>query len=232
MSGYPTRVDLSAARLVATGKKRSVYEHDDFPGMLIKVVRPDVVDKPDKYRGWKRWKRLPNRLGAFSPLLRELKEFLVLSLHRENQDKPWPIQRFWGFVRTDMGMGLVVERLSAPDGALAPTLHAILEAGQLRPEHRLALERLVAELERCNICIGNFHLRNMVFVGELGKGGRFISVDALGEGTFIPLVDWFPALNRAKLKKRSAPLFALIDKTLAARPQDGAPDGSGRARFA
>ncbi len=38
-------LDLSQARLVAQGAYRLVYEHDDFPGLLVKVLRPELIDE-------------------------------------------------------------------------------------------------------------------------------------------------------------------------------------------
>lgn len=220
MDSIPTYVDLSRARLVAEGHKRSVYEDDAFPGMLIKVVRPNLVTAEgqlqlfDRKQPWRPF-RLARRLGAFMPTNRELKEFLIFAVRPGYQDAVWPIQRFWGFVDTNLGLGLVVEKLTAPSGELAPTAERLVEEGRFEPGHREAIQALFRELTRHNLCVGSMHERNLVFVGELGKGGRFVGVDGLGDKAFIPLSDFSPAFNRHLLRKREKKLLMRIDKKLA-----------------
>jgi hypothetical protein len=216
---FPTYVDLSTARLVGKGNKRSVFEHPDFPDMLIKVVRPELMDEAGNLFRLPTQKRVylkvKHRLGALLPLKRELAEFLVLAGRRSNQGIDWPIQRVWGFVNTSLGFGVVVEKLTAPTGELAPTLVRLLQEKRFLPGHRKALQHMVDELARLHISVGHLHMKNIVFVGDLGNGGRFVGVDGLGEKNLIPLADWSFRFNRHQIRRRSRTLFAHLDEILA-----------------
>lgn len=230
MAGFPTYVDLSTARLVAEGHKRSVYEVDAFPGMLVKVVRGEHVTpegqltlpRPKVFRPF----RVARRLGALMPTIRELREFLAFAAKPANRDQPWPIQRFWGFVDTDMGLGLIVEKLTAPDGSLAPTVERLIDERRFTPAHRAALAHLFEELARLHLCISSMHERNIVLVGEIGKGGRFIGVDGLGDKALIPLADLSKRFNAYEVRRRARKLLARVDRRLAT----GAPATENRKR--
>lgn len=230
MSAFPTYVDLSKAMPIAEGHKRSVYEVDFLPGMLIKVVRPEHVTsegqltlpRPKAFRPF----RVARRLGAFNAIMRELKEFLAFAVKPGNRNEAWPIQRFWGFIDTNFGLGLIVEKLTAPDGSLAPTVEQLIDERRFTPAHRAALVHLFEELARLHLCIGSMHERNIVLVGEIGNGGRFIGVDGLGDKAFIPLADLSKRFNAYEVRRRARILLDRVDRRLAT----GAPATENRRR--
>jgi hypothetical protein len=213
-AGFPTYIDLATARLVAEGHKRNVYEHDAFPGMLIKVVRPELIDEDGQLRLTDRkpkFYRRPTRLGAFLSNDREIREFLALRVKPASNGQLLPIQKFWGFVDTDMGLGLLVERLCAPDGGLAPTVNNLVLDGRFTPAHYANLRAFYGELARLHVCVANMHRHNIVFVGEIGKGGRFVGIDGLGDSNLIPLSSWFKWYNARRLQRHAEKIYRFIN---------------------
>lgn len=208
-------LDLSQARLVATGGFRHVYEHDDFPGMLVKVLRPEFVDdngQPVTKPGHKeKWFKLSRRLGAFLPIHREIAEFLAYQSKRVNRTGPWPMARLYGFVETSMGLGLVTEKLTGPDGDLAPTLSALVQAGRFSPRHEEALRAFFRLLDERHICMSDLNPRNLAFVGNVDSDGRFVAIDGLGSTTLFPVQDWFASINARRNRRRSRKIWRFIE---------------------
>jgi hypothetical protein len=206
-------VDLSKARLVAQGHINLVYEHDDLPGALIKVFRPELISETGQklYRRQRRGWKFRRRLGAFHILHREIWEILALYVKPANRAVQWPVARIYGFAETQKGLGVVVEKLSAPDGGLAPTLLELVRKGRFSSVHREALERFFDQLIELHVCLHDVHEKNIVFAGEAGQGGRFVAVDGLGVRAWIPLRDWFRSVNAWSIRRKSRRIWNLVD---------------------
>lgn len=206
-------IDLSPARLVAQGYMNLVYEHDDFPGVLIKVFRPERISPEGQlvHKRKKRSLKFPRRLGAFHVLHREIGEILALHVKPANRGKTWPVARTYGFVETDIGFAVVVEKLTGPDGRIAPTVAALVKEKRFLPEHRERLKHFFEELERMHVCIYDIREENIVFTGHIAKDGRFAAVDGLGVRAFIPLRDWFRGLNTRRIRHGSRRVWDLVD---------------------
>lgn len=227
MAVFTGFLDLSQARLVATGGFRLVYEHDDFPGMLVKVLRPEFIDdegQPITKPGHKEKRfKLRRRLGAFLPTHREIAEFLAFQAKRGNQAGGWPMARLYGFVETSIGLGLITEKLTGPDGNLAPTLSALVRAGRFSARHEEALRTFLKLLDDRHICMSDLNPRNLVFVGSAESDGRFVAIDGLGSTTLFPVQDWFPSINARRNRRRSRKLWRFIENGGKKRPSDARP---------
>lgn len=207
-------IDLSNARLVAEGFINLVYEHEDFPGSLIKVFKPELISESGEMlhpRKRNKGLKLRRRLGAFHILHREVWEILALHVKPANRGVQWPVAKIRGFVETPIGLGVVVEKLTAPDGELAPTVARLVREGRFLPEHREKLKQFFNEVERLHIVLYDVHVKNIVFAGELGKGGRFAAVDGLGVRAWIPLRDWFQSLNTRRIRYYSQRVWQFVD---------------------
>ena len=117
----PRLLELSAATPLAVGHLRSVFQHPLHADELIKIMRADVVasrwNRPDRWL-----KRLP-RTRHYIGYLRELKEYIAARARAPHAEPP--IARMIGLAETDLGLGLVSEKVVDADGALAPTLAAL-----------------------------------------------------------------------------------------------------------
>jgi hypothetical protein len=181
----PTPLVLSELTPLKTGNLRDVYQHPQQPALLVKIVRPDAIARRWDNAGW--FKRLP-RARHYGGFVRELKEYIALRAQAPREVAP--IAHMLGIVDTDLGLGLVSEKIVGADGAMAPSLHALCRAnGGVAPAWTVAaLDTLYAELLRFNVIVGDLHAGNIVH-GSDSRGGapRFFLVDGFGETNFVPL---------------------------------------------
>lgn len=208
-------VILKGKKPLERGDLNLVYEHPHFRGSLIKIYDPDRISDSGCIMLKRQPKRLKfrRRIGAFSSRHRELRE--VLSLHaRLGREINWPIARIFGLVETDIGLGIVVEKITGPDGKLAPTVRHLIRTGEFSPLHRRKLVELFDELERFHVCMHDVHLDNIVLSAD-AENVRFVAVDGLGTRAAFPIKDWFKWANAISVRKHKARMLSAVDRLLA-----------------
>jgi hypothetical protein len=196
-------LNLAQLTPLAIGNVRAIYQHPQHADLLIKVIRAEAIarrwDAPGQWL-----KRLP-RARHYSGFVRELKEYIAIQA-RYPQGVP-PLARMTGIVETDLGLGLVCEKVVAPDGSMAPSLHAIyLRNGGASDWTDAALENLLADLLRYNVIVGDLHAGNIVF-GSDSRGGErhLVLVDGFGEKNVLPrnsMSRWLNQRNTRRLYRR------------------------------
>jgi hypothetical protein len=202
------KIILSDATPVAKGSIRDVYRHPTDPSLLIKVVRLSTRD--EKFGSGRRWyKAKRRRYGHFISYLREIREQIAVQVASDHH--PDHLQKIVGFAETDLGLGLVVEAIFAPDGSYAPTLRSLLERGPLPPDLQASFERFCEAAIASPAIIADLHAKNVVYGAHNGEAPRFILIDGIGHKTLIPLEVLSPTIARwnnrhkvAKLKARVA----------------------------
>ena len=103
----------------------------------------------------------------------------------------------------------MVEKMTGPDGDLAPSLHAEMvaangDADVLRKLRGDLLE-LLDDLERGRIIVGDMGIGNIVRAQE--RGGKLVVIDGLGERVLLPLTlfsDWAFRKSMARRRARMA----------------------------
>jgi hypothetical protein len=188
---------LSSAKPIAVGHLRSVYQHPHYANELIKVMRPDAVEK--RWNAPGRWaKRLP-RARHYVQYLRELREFIVARARAPEIDVP--IARMIGVVDTDLGLGLVSEKVVDESGALAPTLAAVYAKRGFTPELEAALAEFSRDLLAANVIVGDMHAWNIVYGSDSRGGPRLVMIDGFGEKHAIPVSSMSRAINRYRTRR-------------------------------
>ena len=190
----PLRLD--GAKPIAIGHLREVSEHPDAPDLLIKIMRPDAVAQ--RWGSAARWyKRLP-RARHYTGYVRELKEYVASQVRGPGA----PIARMIGLIETDLGLGLISEKVRDANGRLAPTLAAMYrrENGfSAQIEHGLA--QLLADLLAFNVIVGDMHAWNIVYGSDSRGGPRFVLIDGFGEKHVIPRSSMSRHLNAWNTRK-------------------------------
>lgn len=114
-------------------------------------MRADLLVKVPKnpeqtVRHWRRY-------GPYVDYIREFREFVALNARLGHTPEIFP--REFGFVATDRGLGLVVEKFSDNAGNLAPTVRRqIIEAG-LDKELEAMCDRLFDTLLRTEAVVSD-----------------------------------------------------------------------------
>lgn len=217
-------IDTKACRWLARGQLRDIYQHPEMENALIKVIRPDRVDAHGNVVGWSRRKFFTERrFGVYITFQREFREaFKAARRLYGSPDLVLPFARPLGVALTERGLGLIVEKLTAPDGSLAPSVKQLLKEGLFTSAHREALDQFFAASTENHIVFGDLNAGNLVFV-EGAAGGRFVAIDGIGEKTLIPVHELSRFLNARKLRRMRRRLSAYIDRRVAQGETTKAP---------
>ena len=207
-----TPLALKHLQPLARGNVRLVYEHPDDPALLVKVMRPDLV--ASRYGEGAAWFRgFGRRFDPYVIFLREIREY-VAAYTAHGQPLPFA-QKVCGLVETDLGLGLVIAAVRAPDGALAPTVAKLISTGNFDETARRALDETLAALLDSDVVLADLHERNLVYQQADGAP-RFVIIDGLGSSTLLPFKNRSRALNRRSKLKRIKRLRNRIARRVAA----------------
>lgn len=192
---YGQMIDLSKSKVLRVSRNHKIFDHPTIGGALIKVrrdrPRKRLIQRPAQYR-----------YGNLRQWNREANEYLA-ALERGCAE----INRlagFMGFAHTSEGPALVAEKMTGPDGCLAPNLQEeldALEAGDPRQHHiRMEMLELLDDLERGRIIVGDLSPANIVRARE--RGGDLVVVDGVGERVMFPLTAFSGLAFKASIQRR------------------------------
>jgi hypothetical protein len=189
---------------IASGQHRLVFQHPEAPDSLVKVMRPELVERNNREEPW--YRRLA-RTGPYRGFVREFNEYLA---SRHASPNPSPLARVIGLVETDMGPGLVVEKVHGTDGGLAPNLDAWVRQHGLTDDVQAALDRLLAQLLEHNVIAADLHAWNLVCEENPNGQLRLVMIDGFGEKNFIPLRSMSHRNNAARTRSKFRRMLARI----------------------
>lgn len=194
-------IELSEDQKVARGTVRSVYDFPDQPGLLIKVFHSPENRSPRKPLKRLLWKYFPTM--EYRSMLNELKCEQLTTLRLNAEIAQMPLSRMLGIVQTNRGPGVVVERLTGPDGGLAPQLKRIIKDKRLEEPVLDALNSFVSRLFELHVVARDINFSNIVYGSRDDELGCFL-IDGYGERNLIPLRSMSKRLNARSLDKQFA----------------------------
>jgi hypothetical protein len=193
------RIDLENKQPLVSGAYRDVYEHPHDDNLLVKVVKPLVVERyAQRASIYSRWRGN----WQYRNQSREIEEYLAL--RRRGQHTLPFIQHFVGVVDTDFGFGMVVRKVRGRDGELAPTIMELVERSGLTPEIRSRMADLLADVIRNHIVFGDISGKNIVHADDKEHGNRLVIIDGLSDRLLLPVNSWSPIVNRVYCERRFA----------------------------
>lgn len=199
-------LQLSGLAPLAMGTLRRVYAHPRESGRLVKVIRPEIIER--RWGAEAAWYKRFRRVRQFIAVQREVEEYLA-GHARYGRRLPF-VQQVYGFEETDLGLGFVTEALCARDGGIAPTLSELIRSGRYDERVREAYEVFARDFEASDVVIGDFSAANIVLAWDETHGERFVLVDGLGCSTFIPLKSLCRAANRWSKRRQLARVRAQL----------------------
>lgn len=203
------RLSLDKMEPVALGGVRRVFRHPDDPTLLVKVIRPDIIDQ--KFGSGRKWhKSLPRRYRQYISYLREIRE--QIAIFARSNEHPDFVQRVVGFADTDLGPGLIVAAEFGRDGKLAPTLYDQIVRGRFDAKMRADLDRFCAVLQASDVMVGDLHPRNLVYAYTPERGDHFVIIDGLGFKTVVPLERVHRFFNRFSKRTRIRTMLRNIER--------------------
>ncbi len=220
----PQLLLLRSTAPLARGTRRAVYQHPDDPDALVKVACEGKAalqrDSGRRFSSWTRRLGLA-RLGVRAEFRRELRE--IAALHLRLPALPECIAGIYGLVETDLGPGIVVQKIGGRDGGLAPTLGAVLRAAGIDEARRQLILRAGACITRSQARLNNLALHNIVVAPDPVHGERLVLIDCVGEKTLIPVQRLCPWYSRRLTAKRLRRLLNRAACAAAAGVRAGSP---------
>lgn len=188
---------LKAQTPIAQGRMRYVYPHPTDPGLVIKVIRPDVIDS--RWGSGQTWYKAQRRFRQYISYMREVAEYVAM--HARYGRSLTFAQKVAGFIETDMGLGLVIAAARDREGNLAPSLSSLVNSGQFDDTISAALEAFIIQVMECDVVVADLHGGNIVYAYTEEEGNHFVMIDGLGLSNILPLKTVFSSLNM-KSKRR------------------------------
>jgi hypothetical protein len=201
----PNVLPLAGREPLAVGHLRYVFQHPLHNDEIIKVLRADAIEARAKI-----WRKRLARTLHYVGYVREIKEYLAARA-QAGATKP-PIARMIGLVETDLGLGLVSEKVVAPDGSLAPTLADVYAGAGFTPELERALDTFREGLLAGNVIVGDLHAWNIVYGSDSRGGPRLVMIDGFGEKHAIPISSMSRAFNRHNIKRKYRRMIAQLQR--------------------
>lgn len=199
-------IDLSDFQPLRASRNYRIFQHPAIDCALLKVR----VDEPVRHHAVPRFAE--RRYGNLRQWNREANEYLA-ALNRKCPEIE-RLAHFMGYAATSLGPALIVEKLTGPDGDLAPTLESERVAALNDPEKSKQLHseflELMDDLERGRIIVGDLSFDNIVRAEE--RSGKLVVIDGVGERVLIPLTlfsDWAFRQSIQRRRARMAKEFAL-----------------------
>lgn len=202
-------LQLSQLTPLAQGRMRLVFEHPRDPDSLIKVIRPDVIER--RWGSGAAWYKRRRRYGRYTSYLREIQEYIA-AYASHGVSLPFA-QRITGLIETDMGLGLVMTAVRDSSGQLAPPLSALLRNNLFDEKAQGALEWFFQELLGCDLIVADLNLGNMVYTDSGPHGHHFVLIDGLGVSTVLPFKLLSRSFNRRSKRRCIQGLRERIQRT-------------------
>ncbi|WP_165590760.1 YrbL family protein [Ruegeria denitrificans] len=194
-------MNLKNSEVIAQGNRQFVYQHPHEPNTLLKIPQPHTTDGGSNLKTDSWFDRNFRRSTVYKGFMREFHESFDLMVRYQNRNEPIPVCEVRGVVQTDIGIALVYERISEPDGQLSPCLKELAKSGHLTHHHLASLNKHFDMLIEEQVLISNKNTGNIVYQTFSDGSGRWVWIDSFGCKQIIPVRRWFRFLNRRKINQ-------------------------------
>lgn len=185
---------------IGQGTVKDVYQHPEHDDQLIKIIKPELVAKDGGFAKHGTWKRKMYQ-GVYRQFRREFLQYLQLCKNSYASGAfLFPIETPYGLVQTDQGLGIVVEKILAPDGK-GWTLEDLAKGPGLKPFHHAALSRFFDECVRLHIVFGEVNYAGLMYTENRTGHPEFVLVDGVGEKLLIPVRAMSARINARYVRK-------------------------------
>ncbi len=207
-------LELSQAQPLAQGGDRYVFQHPHEPWLLVKVMDMEARSVYLAKRPFKRWYKQFQRENDYRVYLNEINEY-VAAATRPSGVWLLPMARIMGLAQTDMGPGLLVEKIRDAEGGIAPTIRDLAKQGAFTQRLSEQLDRFFDDLADAHVVLHDVSASNIaVGYNADGRHGLYL-VDGFGVLPAIPLYAWSRRLNQRRIARKYAELRAKLPAPVA-----------------
>lgn len=171
---------------IAKDNFKEVYPCPWDDTKVIKIIKPHHAQADGGFKGQSKLRRSLFQ-GVYRQFRREIIQYLQLcKTHYGTGKFLFPIETPHGFIHTDKGLGLLVEKITAPDGKCW-TLNAIASGPGLEPKHLQALNQFFDDCVRMHVVFARINTDAFLYTENRNGGPEFVLVDGIGDKLFIPI---------------------------------------------
>lgn len=192
---------LKSSTPFASGGNRLCFVHPENSAICIKVRRPDFTLSDAR-----RLKGFPKNLRPLSWFDDNQEEHQVMQMIARRFGEPAfrLVSRCYGFVETDMGLGLASELIRCEDGRVARSLKQYLWDHGYTDDLRAAVTHFTDTWSSLGIPSRDLLVHNLVVQCRIDGGiKRIVAIDGLGSPNLIP-DSWLPITTLRRRAKRKA----------------------------
>lgn len=187
-------LEVSQLKKLGRGTVKNVYQHPQDNHLIIKTIQPQLVARDGGFLKHSSFKRAVYQ-GVYRQFRREILQYLQLcKTHYSRGIFQFPIETPHGLVPTSEGLGLVTEKILAPDGK-AWTLEDLAKGPGLEAKHYQALDRFFNDCVQQHIVFGEVNDAGLLYTEMRSGRPEFVLVDGIGEKLMLPMRAMFPSLS-------------------------------------
>lgn len=120
------------------------------------------------------------------------------NFHEKNYT--FPIETVHGFVGTDLGLGLVTEKIISPSGT-PKTLSYLSSHDEFTAKHANALDQFFDECCQLHIVFGEVNIAGLMYTENRRGRPEFVLIDGIGEKLIIPFRSMSKTINTRNVRK-------------------------------
>lgn len=193
-------IKIKNCKKIGQGTVKDVYQHPVHEDQVIKIIKPSLVAGDGGFAKHGAFKRSMYQ-GIYRQFRREFIQYLQLCKNNYGQGKfTFPVETPYGLVATDQGLGIVVEKILAPDGQ-GWTLEDLAKGPGLSPNHHEALAHFFDECVRLHIVFGEVNYAGLMYTESRTGSPEFVLVDGIGEKLLIPVRAMSSRINARYVRK-------------------------------
>lgn len=204
-----TPLNLDESALVGSGAWRNTYISPTNNNMVVKILHPHK--SPEAQKNFLSVKRSP--LFRHTIIFDQNRYDLwhIKKLHARHGNKIWQhFPKTYGIIPTNLGDGLLQQRILNVDTSEAPTMEDYLKEVGNNAELTNATNRFLEFVSNNKILLRD-NLPNNIIVQTV-KGGKLnlVMVDGYGNSEFIKVSNYIPYLTKKKIERKANQLLDSI----------------------
>ena len=208
---------INDLKQIGKGCSKIVFQHPHDQNKVIKIMNPERVSK---FGGFNNHSKFKQRFaqGIYRHFRRELIQYLQLcKLHYKANSFVFPVETPYGFVETNQGIGLVVEKIVSPNQQ-GVTLYDLCEQHLFEEKHEIALKDFFDACCDLHIVFGEVNIAGIMYTEQRNNKPEFVLVDGMGEKLFIPLRAMSKRINAQNIRKVELNIRKKMEQLLASPP--------------
>ncbi|MFK7903442.1 MAG: YrbL family protein [Nitratireductor sp.] len=189
-------IKLSKNTYVAEGRHREIHLHPSENNLVVKIRRQKANSASHKPFKRLMYKWIPSTL--YRGFLNEIKLELKTKILESTTGIKSPIAATQGLINTNLGLGMLMQRIGPKQKVIGKTLQDFADAKTLTPEKIKALNETAHALFEFKIVCSDLNSCNFVW-SDIEE--RFLLVDGFGDRNLFKVRTLFTVLRNKKLNE-------------------------------